>query len=295
MKFRSFILSGFLSVLTCISAFSQDIEDLVSKYTDENGKGYMQPLADAFGATFNSGLFHSAHLKKMGFQMYLGIIPSVAFISEKRETFTATTEGSFTPVQTAEVPTLFGPSESTEVSGDGGTVYVFPGGLNVTMVPFAVPQLTLGSVFGTDVTIRYFSFSLNEDFGDLKLFSWGLRHSISQYIPALPLDLAVGFYNQYFSLADLVESNSWMISAQASKHIKIFTIYGGLGYENSKMDISYTSEEDATEISFNLKGSNTIRFTAGVTFNLGPVKLNIDYNLADQSVLSAGLGIGINE
>ena len=28
----------------------------------------MQPLADAFGATFNTGLFHSATMKKLGFQ-----------------------------------------------------------------------------------------------------------------------------------------------------------------------------------------------------------------------------------
>jgi len=40
------------------SVKSQDIESLLEKYTQENGQAYMQPLADVFGASFNSGLFH---------------------------------------------------------------------------------------------------------------------------------------------------------------------------------------------------------------------------------------------
>jgi hypothetical protein len=106
-------------------------------------------------------------------------------------------------VKTAEVSTLFGPTDPVEVTGDAGTVYVFPGGLNVSMLPFAVPQLTVGSVFGTDLTVRYFAYSTNEDIGKLNLFSWRLRHSISQYVPVLPLDLAVGFYCQQFRLGTL--------------------------------------------------------------------------------------------
>jgi predicted porin len=86
-----------------------------------------------------------------------------------------------------------------------------------------------------------------------------------------------------------------MATVQASKTVKIFTFYGGLGYENSKMKIEYTNQDDDTNISFDLTGSNNIRFTAGLTFNFGPVKLNVDYNLASQSVLCAGLGIGIGD
>ena len=295
MNTKQIIPAILLIVLSNTLAYPQTVEDLVSKYTEENGIGFTQPLGDALGATFNSGLFHSAHMQKLGFQMYLGLVTSGAFFSEKRETFMATTEGNFTPLQTAEVPTVVGPAESVEVNGDGGTVYVFPAGMNVRMLPFAVPQLTIGSVYGTDVTFRYFARSFNEDVGDLDLFSWGIRHSVSQYFSTLPLDLAVGLYNQRLRLGDILDCNSWFVVAQASKKIKIFTFYGGLGYENAKMDLEYTYEAEDTKVAFQLKGSNNIRFTAGVTFNLGPVKLNVDYSLASQSVLSAGLGIGIGE
>ncbi|HJZ41483.1 MAG TPA: DUF6588 family protein [Bacteroidales bacterium] len=289
---RSFVYC-MLTFLLVIPAFPQDIEGLISKYTEENGKGYMQPFADAFGANLNTGLFHSAQIEKLGFQLYIGVKASTAFITDKRRTFMATTEGSFTPEQTAEVPTVFGPAESVEVSGNGGTVYVFPGGLNVTMLPFVIPQLTLGSVFGTDLTLRYFTYSLDEEIGKLEHFGWGIRHSISQYIPGLPVDLAVGIYNQHFSVGDIVESNTWLISAQASRRVLLFTFYGGLGYEKALMNIEYDQEDGGSIVSFDLTGSNSIRFTAGVTFNLGPVKLNVDYSLASQSVLCAGLGIGI--
>ncbi len=276
-------------------SFSQDIEKLVSKYTEVNGKGYMQPLADAFGATFNTGLFHSAKLKKMGFQAYLGVVTSVAFIGDKRQTFDATTQDFADPEITTEAPTIFGPAKSVDVSGPGGTVYVFPAGMNVKMVPFAVPQLTIGSVYGTDLTFRFFTISINEDLGSVNLFSWGIRHSISQHLDMLPLDVALGIYNQSFKIGDIVSANSWFVSAQASKKLLIFTFYGGLGYENTKVDLNYHNDDENIDIDFNLKGKNSIRFTAGVTFNLGPAKLNVDYNIASQSVLSVGLGVGIGE
>lgn len=294
MNIKRIIPALMIAVFFSIPVLSQNIEDFVSRYSKANGSGYLQPLADVFGANFNTGLFHSAHIKKMGFQIYLGVVTSTSFIPDKRKTFTATTEGNFAPVKTAVVPTVLGPAKAVNVSGNNGTVYVFPGGLDVSMLPLAVPQLTVGSVFGTDVTVRYFGYNINKDIGHLTVFSWGLRHSISQYVKVLPLDLAVGFYKQQFSVGDLIKCNAWYVSAQASKRVMLFTFYGGLGYENSKMDIHYT-QNDNTKIDFSLTGSNKLRFTAGVTFNLGPVKLNVDYNLASQSVLCAGLGIGIGE
>ena len=75
----------------------------------------------------------------------------------------------------------------------------------------------------------------------------------------------------------------------------IFTFYGSLGYENASVDLAYKSEANNLDISYNLKGANNIRLTAGLVFNMGPVKLHADYNLASQSSVCVGLGIGIFE
>ena len=291
------IISLSLLCIFLVKIEAQEIDQLVSKYTQENGAKFMQPLADAVGANFNSGLIHSAKIREMGFQMYLGIVTTTAFISDKKKTFTAVPEGLFEPKNPVEVPTLFGPSENVVVNGDGGTQYVFPGGLNLRMLPLAMPQLTIGSVYGTDLTIRYFAVNLGEDVGKLNLFGWGLRHNISQYFTDIPVNLAAGIYNQYFMLGDIVDSKCWLFNVQSSYDLSIFTFYGALGYENSTLDIKYTYDnngEDTTQ-KFNLKGSNNISFTAGVTFNLGPVKLNADYSLANQRVLTVGLGVGIGD
>ena len=287
----------FLLCIILVKAEAQDIEQFLSKYTQENGKKYMQPLADVIGANFNSGFIHSAKIREMGFQMYLGLVTTTAFVPDKRKTFMAIPEGFFEPKNSVEVPTLFGPSENKIVNGNGGTQYVFPGGLNLKMLPLAMPQLTIGTVYGTDLTIRYFSFNFEEEIGKLNLFSWGLRHNISQYFKDIPVYLAVGIYNQYFMIGDLVDAKSWLFNLQSSYDLSIFTFYGALGYENSILDLEYTYDDNGeeTEQKFNMTGSNKARFTAGFTINLGPLKLNADYSVASQSVLSLGLGLGFGD
>jgi predicted porin len=113
----------------------------------------------------------------------------------------------------------------------------------------------------------------------------------------LPVDLAVGIYEQQFDIGDIISAGNWLFDVQASKRISIFTFYGALGYETStlKVEYTYTDSNGNTNVNFNLKGSNNIRLTAGLTFNFGPVKLNADYNLASQSVLTLGLGVGIGD
>ncbi len=273
---------------------AQKLEDFVSKYTGENGTKYMQPLGDVVGANLNSGFFHNADLKKLGFQMYIGVQTSLAFVSDDNKTFMGVPENELFGTTPIKTPTVFGDIDGGEAVGTGGTVYRFPGGLDIGMVPLLFPQLTVGSVFGTDLTLRFTSLNLGNDFGKLNLFGVGVRHSISQYIPLMPVNIAVGYYYQTFKIGDIVDATTGFASLQASYKLLIFTFYGGLGYETAKLDIGYQFE-DGTDISYNLDGSNSVRLTTGVTFNMGPVKLNVDYNIAKQGTLNFGLGIGINE
>jgi hypothetical protein len=223
---------------------AQKIQDTLSKYTSENGQGYLQPMADAFGADMNSGFFHHAKVKKAGLSIYAGMVTMTAFVAEDQKTFTASTEELFYPPATAEAPTIFGKSESVAIEGVGGTAYLFPPGFDVKMVPVAVPQVSIGSLLGTEALLRYMDLDLGENWGQLQLFGWGVRHSISQYLASLPFDLAVGFYQQNFEIGDIVEANTTLISAQASRTRGVLTLYGGLGHESSNLDIEYTAEGD---------------------------------------------------
>ncbi|MFP4048195.1 MAG: DUF6588 family protein [Bacteroidales bacterium] len=291
---------GKLLILLCFSLItinlhSQDFEDFIRKYTDDNGKLYMQPLADAFGANLNSGLYHNARIEINGFQFYLGLTAMMAYVPESNKTFEGTTQGFFSPEQTTVAPTIFGSSEVVEVAGDDGTVYTFPGGLNIDQLPLAAPTLSIGSLYGTNATFRFLAADIGEDFGKINLFGWGLRHNINQYFNILPINMAAGFYMQSFSVGDFVDAKSWLFNIQGSYNWSLLTFYGGIGIENSGLDVSYVYEEDDTEIDFDMEGANKIRGTLGLTVNLGPVKLHTDYTLASQSLLTMGLGVGIND
>ncbi|WP_462317365.1 DUF6588 family protein [Marinilabilia sp.] len=283
-------------------ATGQDLEDYLSKYTQDNGKKYLQPFADAFSADLNSGLFRQAVIKKNGFQLYIGVVGQMAVIPDDQKHFQAYTESSLYPPEGPhKVPTVFGPKEAVivPVEASGGLLdYAFPAGFNVDYMPLATPQITIGSLIGTDFTVRYITLDL-EDLGDLDLFGWGIRHSLSQYLTFLPVDVAIGYYRQSFKIGDYMDASASMISLQGSYSVPVITFYGGLGIESSSMDVQYTYSGEGDigneTIKFEMEGANNLRFTIGLTFNLGPVKINGDYNIAKQNTLSAGVGIGINQ
>jgi hypothetical protein len=295
----------FLVILALLSLQirAQDIGDYLSKYTETNGALYLQPFADAFSADFNSGLFHNARIKKKGFHLYLGVVSQVAIISDDAKYFMGYTESDiYEPQGPYKVPTILGPVDEVTVpiDGSGGLLtYTFPGGFNVDLMPMAVPQLTIGSLWGTEVTGRFITYNV-PDVGKIDMWGWGIRHSIDQYFNKMPVNIAVGFYRQCFKLSDYIDTKALMANVQASYRASIFTFYTGVGYEKSnvKVEYMYSGNDDEPgdeKIAFDLDAANVVRFTIGVTFNLGPVKLFGDYNVAKQNTFAVGLGIGINE
>ncbi|MEN7548781.1 DUF6588 family protein [Rapidithrix thailandica] len=289
--FSLLVISGFLSY----RASAQKIEDFLQRYTSENGSGYMQPMVYTLGGNLNSGFIHSAKIPKKGLRVSIGLTAMSAMIKDKHKTFSATTDGDFRPVSTIDAPTIFGSPKGASIENEDGTVYNFPGGLGMNSMPLAVPQLSVGGIFGTEVSLRYFAQDLSDDLGNLKLLGLGLRHSVSQYFEALPLDVALAYYWQNVELDNLLEAKTNLIALQASKKFGPLTIYGGPGFETSSLDISYTYKSgDAEEvIDIELKKSSSLRFTAGAALKFGPFYLHSDYNLGKSNTLAVGLGFDI--
>jgi len=85
---------------------------------------------------------------------------------------------------------------------------------DLSFVPLAAPQLSVGTVLGTRATIRYIptinlstipgpSLFLDEDFGKISYFGFGLQHNPGVFLPTpLPLDVAVAFYTQTFKIGE---------------------------------------------------------------------------------------------
>ncbi|WP_066630490.1 DUF6588 family protein [Labilibacter marinus] len=302
---RKNLFVAFLLLLCPFIGQAQSLEDYLSKYTADNGEKYLQPFANAFASDLNSGLFHNAEIKKNGFQLYIGVVSQVAMISSDAKFFTATIDDpAFGPTQTVpNAPTVFGPTEGPKIENESGQAMYLPGGFDIDYMPLAMPQITIGSLYGTDFTARFFKTGV-EDIGDIDLFGWGIRHSVDQYISKLPFKMAVGYYHQKFSVGDYMDTKTNVVNLQASFAVPVVTFYGGLAYESDKVNITYTYEglsaskdapEPGDQIAFEMETEGSMRATIGLCINMGPVKLHGDYNMAKQNTFAVGLGIGINQ
>jgi hypothetical protein len=128
-----------------------------------------------------------------------------------------------------------------------------------------------------------------------------VRHSISQYIPLFPVNVAVQGAWQSIGLSgtqqdDIVQATGWALNAQASKSVPVLpvTFYGGLQYESFEVDVDYTFETSAgtTDVMFSQTASNNFRALAGLSVSLAVARLNVDYALgSSNNVVSAGVGI----
>jgi hypothetical protein len=268
---------------------AQSIEDVLGRYSGDNAEGFLQPLADVLGASMSSGWARSADIRP-GFHLKLTAIAAAAPISDDSRFFQGTTE-NFSPQTTAQVPTILGPTDFVEVPGAGGTSYVFPGGIDASMLGTVAPQLTIGTVAGTEAMIRWFSVDIDEDFGSVSLLGLGGRHDIDQYLGNLPVELAAGVYWQRFEIGDVVSSSTLSFMGHVSRGFGVLTLYGGAGYETSSTDITYARAGE-TAIDVSLDGNNSIRLNGGVQLQLFILGVFADYTLASQNTFTLGVELG---
>lgn len=297
---RPIFLKFILLFLIPLSITGQEItfSDVLGSYTGDNAKGYTQPLTDAIAASMNSGMNHHVKSKFLGFEMYIDLIGTYAFIPSSSRTFMAVPEGDFEPKTPVEVPTIAGKSENVVSQDENtGAGFIFPGGYNISRIPLAYPQITIGSVYGTQFIARYFKVNI-KDVGDIKYSNFGINHNLSHWLPeSIPVDISLAAHFHNYAATDTLTGKGYIIMAKTSYDWKLLNFYGGLAYESSSTKYDYVNVEGGVSdmVSFEAEASNKVRFTVGTLINLGPMKLFVDYSIAKQSVLSFGLGFAINE
>jgi hypothetical protein len=149
-----------------------------------------------------------------------------------------------------------------------GTVprnFVLPDGGNLNTIAAAVPQIEIGSLFGTELLIRLIPpLDLGEYIGKFSFWGIGLKHSISQYFyndtnrdgnatkreQIAPFDLAIQAVYQSTNLENTVGiteaklkagANIFNINLHASKNFNnYFELHTGLSYERTDIKGTYT-------------------------------------------------------
>lgn len=259
--------------------------------TDEEITEYARPFGTSLGMAFNSASYHTAKVADL-FGFSISFKGMYIFVPEDDLTFTPLLPAGYTADQ--PTATIYG-NEGTSYYGPNGYI-VYPPGINESSLPVVLPQIS-ASLIGTEVMLRYLpSISLGDE-EDLSMFGIGLKHCISRYIPLSPVDISVQFLYNNLKITNVMDIDAIGINAHASKSFGLFTLYGGLQYESSTINLEYeytalsgTSSAQAGEIiKVTIDGDNDFRGTLGGSLKLAVIVLNVDYSLGTQSVLCGGL------
>jgi hypothetical protein len=340
------LLAALLSVAPAHAQF-QDVNSLdnlseaLKAVTGTYADAYVQPVSDAFGAGMNSALFRTADagggiIPKI--DIYVGVSVTGTLMASSNKTFMPTDGEAInlagrtvlTEYTGGAAPTAFGSTNTpnaqvqfrdeetglllredpTDPTSPPVRLTLPPGVVDTPVAPLIIPQLGAGTLFGTDVMLRYLPKTRLKSYGTIGVFGVGVRHSISQYIPMSPIDLAVqGVYNSV-SLedqnleGDVLDASGYAFNLQASKSLPVLpvTFYGGLQYETFSAEYAYefdpasfSGSSDIEPVSFTLDqdATNSVRGLAGVSITLAVVRINADYSLAANDVVTVGIGVQI--
>ena len=292
-----------LFVILCVSVsvFGQTLQERLEALTETNGQRYLQPLGDAIGANLNSGFYHTAKIKKFGLHFYIGVETIAALIGDDQRSYIANVlnnQGQI--VEASGAPTIFGGKDPKNVNLGMGQSYSLPGGFDSRMLPIIAPRIQIGNIMGTELIARYVDIDIPgaKDFGKFSMKGFGLRHSISQYIPLFPIDVAFGYFVQQINIGDVIKASTTYVGIQASRKMLALEVYGGVGVESASLTAEYNLGSNvpgvaSIPLSYTLDGKNKTRMNVGLTFHLLLLKVHVDYNIAAQKTVVLGAGIGL--
>ncbi len=131
------------------------------------------------------------------------------------------------------------------------TSLTLPPGVDMRTLIAAVPQLEIGSLWGTEMLIRFVPpIEFDKNIGKFAFWGFGLKHSISQYFPERWFDMAVQGVYQGTSLSNTVgfteakleaDAEIWSGNVHISKEWwETLTVYTGFNYEYIDVTTNYT-------------------------------------------------------
>lgn len=288
---------------------AQDLEDLITQVGQPYAEGYTEPLINAFGANQNSALYHTAHIPGSSLVFTIALKASGTYLNEGDQRFRRVIEnvdlsdylepGDPGYGQVGDIvmegPTVFGSTDELGTATayvNGLPVYqveTIPGLLDTRWVPLAAPHLELGGLVGLKATVRWLPSMNISNYGKTKYLGYGLEWSPNFLLSSsFPVDLMAGFFTQEIDLGTTVQTEAKSLYVAASHPFGLTTLYAGLAWEESTMDVDYVQEGTDNHVTFTDEGLMTNRFTVGATFDLG-VKLNAEMGIGKMVVYSVGI------
>lgn len=196
------------------------------------------------------------------------------------------------------------PGNSTKVAVNGrkvglGVSGAGLGGLPVPGIPLLLPQITLGTLAGTQVALRG-----SPEVAGFAFFGIGINHNPGFWMEAAQLPFGInssinGAWTK-MTYGDFLEFTAWNAGVTASRQFGFRFLnvapFVSLGMESSKLEVSYETEFNGADgkplkVSFESEGENSFRMTMGSKVRLLVLDLGASYTIAkyDGMAIQAGL------
>lgn len=321
---RVVILSAVGGVLWAAAApppaHAQRARDRLATLAVENARLYAGPLTTGLGVAMSQGTFYTAGVHRpLGF--HAGVAAVATLVPDDRSAFRPVLPATVIfggetfaepygpPRPAVETPTVAGEGEGAIfeprgafrdallAAGEDPAAFALrmPAGLDLPAVPFAVAELGLGLVLGTEVAVRAIpEVEVTEDLGTVRALGAGVKHSLTQYVPGAPLDVSAQYRYQSLEVGDYVDATAHTVGLIVGKRLGILTVYGAGGLESAELDVAYTLRnpllpEDGVRLAFTDELDTRERLTVGATLNLAVLRISGDYSFADEHAASAKL------
>jgi hypothetical protein len=309
-----------ISVALLAPALALSPIELIKGVNGDLLEDYSRPLVESYGVAMGTGWYHSANTHKLlGFDV--GVRAMFINIPTGAKTFTARVKACSVNTTTGDidtfyvtldgVATIFGQGGSTPVNVPGRGIAIppqLPGGLDVTWMPFLVPQASIGLPLGLEITGRYIPWPFEGT--TVEFLGIGIKDEITTFIK-LPFNLSVQGFYQSLKVGSEVNSTTWGGNLHISKSLLLFAPYAGVGFDKTTTDIKYTFHaefptgigpggEIETEpvdipIDAHYDQAMNVRGTLGVALKFGLMLINADYNYnLTTGYHAANLGVGIS-
>lgn len=237
-------------------------------------RAYLKPLPNGIGANLNTGWFNSASTHKtLGFDIQ--VRGALAFIPSSDQDF------NLNELDLQKVELVAGESPISPTAGGddskGSEVVIrdnddevarfnLPQGSGFNFVPAPMIQASVGLIKNTDVTVRFVPEVSIRDYGDFNQKGFGIKHSLTQWLPAgklFPVDISIfAGYNRIDIDANLnlnpeedaitdptvnydnqkakTTFDTFSAKVIVGKDLPFISVYGGVGYETSTMNLDVT-------------------------------------------------------
>ncbi len=274
-------------------SLSASVDEVLSFMSKKNVEGYLQPLVTSLGVGLNSGMYHTAAVPE-NFSSGFSVRALMILVPEDQKSFTPYLPAGYSSGSTS---TVYGGDPGYAYGEDGFVSY--PGGFSIDYLPMGFPQIMLGWK-GTELTAKFIpAQEIGKDREEFYFYSFALKHEVTRYFKNIPFNGSVQLGIGKMKFSDQLDFNNFVVNCIASRKFGMFTLYGGIGFQNTSVDAEYSITGDpdnadpelreAKDVSLTIEGENSIGITAGTSFRIGFLVLNADYTYNSQSVISTGM------